>query len=427
MNFRLRRISDKDGYGSTPPVLRLALACTRVGRLSRTQPAHHVLHSTRNPRMISRLHTEFRQEKENWYLEDHSLNGTYLNYRRPATVELLTPGDIICFGHVNGYNIKPGQTVPPFKSELKFIFEKLAVPEDAADEAVAAATPQAKPSAIALKQPRAAPAPLEDDEPEQANGTHALEESSDNDAASSSSSSSSGSASHQEPPQPAPAAATKKKRPSSPPAPAATPLDSSSSSDEDARPSAPARGRPSGSPALSDLSEDSDDDVSDSDSAEDGGAASKPPPPSAAPASRVPRAAGSVTPARAAPGAAARRGGSGGGSGGRGAGATGAGVKRSPASPSASGPPSAKQQRRGANSSGGAVPARSGPVETWHVVEEPCAAGGDCVKPADADIKWVGCDQCEDWYHLLCTRLSARLTSRELESLDFVCDQCSGV
>lgn len=327
MSYRLRRISDKEGCGGTASHFELKLPCTRVGRLSRSQPAHLVLFSTVNPRMISRLHTEFRLQKGACYLVDHSLNGTYLNYRRPDTAELLKPGDVICFGHVNGYNIKAGESVPVFKSELKFVFEST-VAEDSGEAG--------SPAAVNGRQKQPPPS---------------LDDGSGGDASSRDSSDESELEA---------------------PAPASRSVDGGADATLAAAAPAP---HPSG------------DETADT-------------PTSSSKTWKTPRARGG----------GARRGSSGKRRAER--------VSSAEDEPPASTSSAAKRRRSVAGTAG---------ADSFHLVEEPCAAGTGCSKPADVDVKWVGCDQCEAWYHLVCTRLSHRLTSQQLESLDFVCDRCDGL
>ncbi|KAL7056947.1 hypothetical protein AAHC03_019000 [Spirometra sp. Aus1] len=48
------------------------------------------------------------------------MNGTYINYMRVSGGVTLKHGDIVCFGHLNGANLKPGEDVAPFFSDLKY-------------------------------------------------------------------------------------------------------------------------------------------------------------------------------------------------------------------------------------------------------------------------------------------------------------------
>ncbi|KAH9278859.1 Lysine-specific demethylase 5B [Echinococcus granulosus] len=48
------------------------------------------------------------------------MNGTYVNYIRVSGGVTLKSGDIVCFGHLNGANLKPGDDVTPFFSDLKY-------------------------------------------------------------------------------------------------------------------------------------------------------------------------------------------------------------------------------------------------------------------------------------------------------------------
>ncbi|VDN15359.1 unnamed protein product [Dibothriocephalus latus] len=74
-----------------------------------------------NKRMISRNHATIeRLLNGGFMLYDHSMNGTYINYMRVSGGVTLKHGDIVCFGHLNGANLKPGEDVAPFFSDLKY-------------------------------------------------------------------------------------------------------------------------------------------------------------------------------------------------------------------------------------------------------------------------------------------------------------------
>ncbi|VUZ49862.1 unnamed protein product [Hymenolepis diminuta] len=71
--------------------------------------------------MISRNHATIERLPDGGFiLYDHSMNGTYVNYVRVSGGVTLKNGDIVCFGHLNGANLKPGDGVVPFFSDLKY-------------------------------------------------------------------------------------------------------------------------------------------------------------------------------------------------------------------------------------------------------------------------------------------------------------------
>ena len=93
----------------------------RIGRLNSTNPPNYLIESCINKRMISRNHATIERLADGGFmLYDHSMNGTYVNFKRVTGGVTLNQGDIVCFGHLNGANLKPGDTVPPFYSDLKY-------------------------------------------------------------------------------------------------------------------------------------------------------------------------------------------------------------------------------------------------------------------------------------------------------------------
>ncbi|CAH8834644.1 unnamed protein product [Trichobilharzia szidati] len=88
--------------------------------------------------MISRNHATIeRSAKGGSILYDHSMNGTYVNYTRVMGGVTLKHGDIVCFGHLNGANLKPGEPVALFYSDLKYRVE---LSDSPAKESVTAGT-----------------------------------------------------------------------------------------------------------------------------------------------------------------------------------------------------------------------------------------------------------------------------------------------
>ncbi|CAL8099787.1 unnamed protein product [Calicophoron daubneyi] len=96
----------------------------RIGRINSKNPPDYPIESCINSRMISRNHATIeRSAKGGSILYDHSMNGTYVNYTRVIGGVTLKHGDIVCFGHLNGANLKPGEQVSLFYSDLKYRVE----------------------------------------------------------------------------------------------------------------------------------------------------------------------------------------------------------------------------------------------------------------------------------------------------------------
>ncbi|CAI2723075.1 unnamed protein product [Schistosoma spindalis] len=96
----------------------------RIGRINTKIPPDYPIESCINSRMISRNHATIeRSAKGGSILYDHSMNGTYVNYTRVMGGVTLKHGDIVCFGHLNGANLKPGEPVALFYSDLKYRVE----------------------------------------------------------------------------------------------------------------------------------------------------------------------------------------------------------------------------------------------------------------------------------------------------------------
>lgn len=44
-------------------------------------------------------------------------------------------------------------------------------------------------------------------------------------------------------------------------------------------------------------------------------------------------------------------------------------------------------------------------------------------QPADQEkIEWVGCEKCENWYHILCVGFK---NQSEVDNIDYICQNCS--
>ncbi|CAH8506202.1 unnamed protein product [Dicrocoelium dendriticum] len=96
----------------------------RIGRINTKNPPDYPIESCINARMISRNHATIeRSARGGSILYDHSMNGTYVNYTRVVGGVTLKHGDIVCFGHLNGAKLKPGEKVSLFYSDLKYRVE----------------------------------------------------------------------------------------------------------------------------------------------------------------------------------------------------------------------------------------------------------------------------------------------------------------
>ncbi|CDS36591.1 Forkhead associated [Echinococcus multilocularis] len=92
-----------------------------IGRRNASNRPHYHIESNFNRLMISRNHATVKRLSDGRFmLYDHSLNGTFVNYTRVHACVILKHGDIICFGHLSGATIPPGQTVDEFQSDLKY-------------------------------------------------------------------------------------------------------------------------------------------------------------------------------------------------------------------------------------------------------------------------------------------------------------------
>ncbi|KAM3172390.1 hypothetical protein ACTXT7_014640 [Hymenolepis weldensis] len=71
---------------------------------------------------ISPIHAIIQREPEGGFtIIDKSKFGTYLNYIRIKDRMQLENGDIICFGCVNGFQIRPGEEIDKKSSDLKYM------------------------------------------------------------------------------------------------------------------------------------------------------------------------------------------------------------------------------------------------------------------------------------------------------------------
>lgn len=114
----------------------------KIGRINSKCPPDYTIESSINSRMISRNHATIeRLCKGGFMLYDHSMNGTYVNYTRVTGGVVLKDGDIVCFGHLNGANLKPGETVSSFFSDLKYKVE-LTIPTPSKETGIGNASKQ---------------------------------------------------------------------------------------------------------------------------------------------------------------------------------------------------------------------------------------------------------------------------------------------
>ncbi|PAA73162.1 hypothetical protein BOX15_Mlig017479g1, partial [Macrostomum lignano] len=368
MTYQLRRISDREGFGKTPSVIIIRRQSTIIGRASSKTPPDCVIESQVNPMMVSRKHAEVRAEEKGnrYFLVDHSLNGTYINYTRILSSKLLVVGDIICFGHVNGFNIKPGSTVNGFRSELKFVFEKVS---------------------NSPTGPAGPPASSGDHKPTATHGDGGRKRLSGGEAGGSRG-----------------AASAKRARDKSP--------DSSMSSSQSSPSNdlSPAMA-PHPAPPVS---------ASKSSAASIGGGGS---------ASKKSSGEGKKSDTKKSSSAAAKRQSSvdsGGKGGSVGSAQRKSGASRSSKSGGGSRPSKQSKQSRGSSgrpsgSSSAAVAAGGGdPSGQFHIDGEPCESL-TCIKPKDPNVNWVCCDSCNSWYHVMCTDLDDDVN---LDDIEFFCIKC---
>lgn len=77
--------------------------------------------------MISRDHAEICGEKspqglvDRYYIDDRSLNGTYINDIRLNGKTEIRNGDVIKFGHMNGAAVKRGEKAPQVRRSYFFV------------------------------------------------------------------------------------------------------------------------------------------------------------------------------------------------------------------------------------------------------------------------------------------------------------------
>ncbi|PAA58320.1 hypothetical protein BOX15_Mlig022068g1, partial [Macrostomum lignano] len=371
MTYQLRRISDREGFGKTPSVIIIRRQSTIIGRASSKTPPDCVIESQVNPMMVSRKHAEVRAEEKGnrYFLVDHSLNGTYINYTRILSSKLLVVGDIICFGHVNGFNIKPGSTVNGFRSELKFVFEKVS---------------------NSPAGPAGPPASSGDHNPTATHGDGGRKRLSGGEAGGSRG-----------------AASAKRARDKSP--------DSSMSSSQSSPSNdlSPAMA-PHPAPPVS---------ASKSSAASIGGGGG------GGSASKKSSGEGKKSDTKKSSSAAAKRQSSvdsGGKGGSVGSVQRKSGASRSSKSGGGSRPSKQSKQSRGSSgrpsgSSSAAVAAGGGdPSGQFHIDGEPCESL-TCIKPKDPNVNWVCCDSCNSWYHVMCTDLDDDVN---LDDIEFFCIKC---
>ncbi|KAM3175767.1 hypothetical protein ACTXT7_007880 [Hymenolepis weldensis] len=93
----------------------------KIGRHDSYEPLTYGLESCFVQSLVSPLHATIRRiEDEIFELEDHSTNGTYVNYQRVNGKTILNDGDTICFGHLDAVFISPGDQVARYSYDLKY-------------------------------------------------------------------------------------------------------------------------------------------------------------------------------------------------------------------------------------------------------------------------------------------------------------------
>lgn len=126
-SFRLRRIGTAATFPGISDTFKLNKEITIVGR----NPASSdiFLDSNQNKVMISRLHARIISEKDeagkhSFRISDTSLNGTFVNDVKITDSCDLYPGDTVTFGHLRGAVLNPGIFAEQPDSEFRFAFEK---------------------------------------------------------------------------------------------------------------------------------------------------------------------------------------------------------------------------------------------------------------------------------------------------------------
>ncbi|XP_074626371.1 uncharacterized protein LOC141884480 [Acropora palmata] len=126
-SFRLRRIGTAATFPGISDTFKINKEITIVGR----NPASSdiFLDSNQNKVMISRLHARIISEKDevgkhSFRISDTSLNGTFVNDVKITDSCDLYPGDTVTFGHLKGAVLNPGIFAEQPDSEFRFAFEK---------------------------------------------------------------------------------------------------------------------------------------------------------------------------------------------------------------------------------------------------------------------------------------------------------------
>lgn len=101
----------------TPSHEKLTFGCLEENR----PPPDICLKSDLKRIRITRKHATIRRTNSGHFkIRDRSFYGTYLNYRRINHNAELKNGDVICFGCINGFQIKPKGKIGRNTSDLKF-------------------------------------------------------------------------------------------------------------------------------------------------------------------------------------------------------------------------------------------------------------------------------------------------------------------
>nr|CDS31082.2 nucleolar complex protein 2 [Hymenolepis microstoma] len=118
----------------TPNQKKLTFGCLKENH----PPPDICLESDYKRIRITRKHATIRRTNSGQFkIRDRSLYGTYLNYRRINHSVSLKSGDVICFGCINGFQIKPYEKISKNSSDLKFrVWIECNYPVDSLNDAV---------------------------------------------------------------------------------------------------------------------------------------------------------------------------------------------------------------------------------------------------------------------------------------------------
>nr|CDS31072.1 hypothetical protein HmN_000049500 [Hymenolepis microstoma] len=102
----------------------------RIGREDSTSVNDFNLESCIYRPLITRHHASIKRTQEGKFeLHDYSLNGTFVNYVRVGEAVTLQTDDIVCFGCLDSFGVKPGEKVSSFPWDQKYVVY-MGPPED---------------------------------------------------------------------------------------------------------------------------------------------------------------------------------------------------------------------------------------------------------------------------------------------------------